>query len=258
MPTKSTVTSAINLLSLLSLAVVLVIYASNQKSMEVRLHEFAIMDAFKQKETIVFALSCTIFVNIPIAFELALDVYLQWKNSVDDHGERLLMILYTIIPSIILIIYRNSSIAPYLFSCLHATQYVGCFGAILSLCNKLVPEYFTSRKIIFIHFFFSIGSIFSMMAFGFDHLTWRDYCMLFCVCASMSTFFYITFCWISTLCLNSMPSFQRLSVNEFSCLLYLSTTTFTIIIIPGIAAALYVFSWQKFTLPVVLIFIYGN
>ena len=255
--TSSTATFKLNSLSLISLVIVFLIYSFNKNSIEDRLNNFNIMTAFNQKETIAFALSCTIFVNIPIAFELALDVCLLWKNSVDDHGERLLMILYTIIPSAIQIMNRNSAIAPYLLSCLHTTQYVGCFGAVLSLCNKLVPNYFTTKKMLVVHTFFSAGCIFSMMTFGYDSLTWRDYCMFLCFCASMSIYFYIMFKWISSLSLISKRTIKHLTVNEFSCLLYLSTTTLTIILLPGIAASIYVFSWRKFTLPVVLVFIYG-
>ena len=244
-------------LSLTSFICIIVIYCNSRQHIIPHLHSFPITEAFKQTETITISLSCTVFVTVPIAFELALDFYLKWQSSVLDRGERLVMIIYAVAPGLALIINQDCVDAPYLFACLHATQYVGLFGAILSLCNKLVPDYFAARNIIVIHFFFSAGSIFSMMAFGYDHLTWRDYLMLICVATSLLKFSYFAFTWIRSLKITSTNSFRALSINQFSCLLYLLTTYLTIIALPGLAASIYLFSWQKFDLPVVLVFIYG-
>ena len=217
--------------------------------------------AFESVELIFYSIACTISVTVPIALELFLDVVMSWKSSIDDTRERLFVVFVISVPGILIFAFNKQDL-PFIFSCFHAVQYVGCFGTVLSLCNKLIPNHFTTRKVVFVQFFFSLGSILSLSGFGKPLLSWENLSVLACVPISLGSFFLFLRAWLSSLgiCSLSHESYQlflSLSINEITCLLYISCTLLTIIVIPGVAAATCYLDWQYYNLPVVLIFIYS-
>jgi len=220
-----------------------------------------IVIAFSDYWYIFSAISSTIAVTIPMGLELLLDVIFDWKCGIDDRRERFSIILIIVVPGIIFLSYPKLEDLPFLFSSIHAAQYVGCFGAVLSICNKLVPDHFTTKRLIFVQFFFALASILSMIGFGLPICTWPNICVLLCIPTSLGTFSYITIKWIITLKIKFLPftwkRFHSLSINEMSCLLYIAGTMLTIITLPGIAAATKLLAWEFYDLPVVLIFIYS-
>ena len=236
-------------------------YTINKDSMRVKLFDSNIKNSLKpqQAQDIRISLFCSIFVTVPIAFELALDYYLKWKSRACDHGERFLMIAYVVIPSILLLLgmYEYFDAGPYLFACVHMSQYCGCFGAILSICNKIVPEYFTLKRMCLIILFYSLSNILLMLAYGFDHATWRDYLMIISLLISLISFFQIVITWMRTLKIRSFQALKQLSVNDFTCMLYLSTTILTIIIIPSVMGGLYISHNLAYSLPAMLVFTYS-
>ena len=251
----------INSFSLASVCLVMITYSINKESMAVKLCDSTVTASMtlEQLQAVIISLLCSIFVTIPIAFELTLDVYLKWNNGVGDYRERLLMVAYVIFPSVflLLVLYMDFDGGPYVIACVHVSQYIGCFGAILSLCNKLVPEYFTGKKICFTLFFYTFSNILLMLAYGLDDVTWKDYTMVICLLISLCTFFHAVASWIRSLDLKCRQSLKSLSVNQISCMLYLSTTILTIVIIPSVIGALYVCHILTFSLPVILIFPYS-
>ena len=178
----------INTFSIASIAVLISTYGCIRYSDGVKNHDDIVNAVIKDRKPITFALYCSILVTVPIALELALDIFLKWKSSIKDHGERILMILFIVIPSVVLIIYEENSDTPYLFICMHLCQYIGCFGAIISLCNKLAPRYFTVGRMILVQFFFSISSIFLLLSYEYEHLNWRNYSSWICLIISYIIF----------------------------------------------------------------------
>jgi len=246
----------ISLLSFTALAVVMILYALKKDTATVILHNTTTKHEFSN-DSIIVALSATIFVTIPIAFELALDIFFDWKSGIRDRSERLSMILYIVIPSLTLMANRTSAFLPYLFTCLHVIQYVGCFGAIISVCSKLVPKYFTKLKSVLIHFFFVLSSIFYALTYSFDNIAWPHYFMLISLLLSWSIFLSCLYTWLVQLNLKSVHSLRYLPVNELSCLLYIATTLITIMALPGVVGCLYIFDMFNFPYSVILIFTYN-
>ena len=216
--------------------------------------------AFNNPQSIFYAIVCTVAVTIPIGFELLLDLFMKWRSSIDDSRERLFLILLISVPGI-LIFYFDEEDLPFIFSIFHSLQYIGCFGVVLSLCNKLVPHYFTPSKMIFVQFFFVLGGILSMYGFGKPLMSWPNVSVFFATPLSIGSFLYFILEWLLTLNIKlSFTSYDdiiNLPINEITCLLYISCTLLTIIVIPGVAAATCLFDWQYFNLPIILIFIYS-
>ena len=219
-----------------------------------------IVVAFENQSQIFYAIVCTIAVTIPICLELVLDMIMRWKSSINDYNERIFVILVVSVPGFI-ILASDTIDLPFLFSCIHAIQYVGCFGCVLSLCHKLIPNYFTSRKMTFVQLFFSLGSIMSLSGFGKPLMTWQNISVLACIPVSLGSFIVFVWQWLSSLdirfCSSGRTKISSLSINEITCLLYISCTMLTIIVIPGVAAATCYLDWQYFNLPVILIFVYA-
>ena len=217
--------------------------------------------AFESIDLIFYSIVCTISVTIPIALELLLDVIMSWRSSIDDSRERLFVVFVISVPGILIFSFNKQDL-PFIFSCFHAVQYVGCFGTVLSLCNKLIPNHFTTRKVVFVQFFFSLGSILSLSGFGKPLLSWENISVLACIPLSLGSFFYFLRAWLASLGIlnlskKSYKIFLSLSINEITCLLYISCTLLTIIVIPGVAAATCYLDWQYYNLSVVLIFVYS-
>ena len=236
-------------------------YIIRRKDVSDLIRSSPIKVAFENNLVIMYAVVCTIAVTVPIALELILDILMSWKSGIEDHYERIFMILVITIPGFIFLSLKDSHDLPYIFCGLHAVQYVGCFGAILSLCHKLVPDHFTLNRVAFIHFFFSLASVVSMSGFGFPIRAWQNITVLFCIPISIGSFCIITVLWIKTLNLNFTSKFWdqfiKLSINQMSCLMYIICSLATIIVIPGLAASTCFLDWQYFNIYVILLFIYS-
>ena len=211
-------------------------------------------------ELIFYAILCTIAVTIPIVVELLLDTIMRWKSSIDDHRERIFIVSVITIPGVMIFLFDLEDI-PFIFSTFHAVQYMGCFGTVLSLCNKLIPNHFTTSKMAFVQFFFTLGGFVSMYGFGRSPTSWPNISVLFVTPLSLGSFLYFVYQWLSSLGIGftnkSISKIYNMTVNEITCLLYILCTFLTIIVIPGIAAASRLFIWESFDLPIILIFVYS-
>jgi len=216
--------------------------------------------AFRHKDYIYSAIIANVAIVVPITLELILDIYLQWKSGINDYIERIQMIMVVFVAGIILIVCPESEL-PFIFCYVHAVQFVGCLGAILSLCNKLVPKYFTLAKVLFVQFFFSVSSIFSVISIGHQYPNIPGLLVIPTVALSVGSLLYFCYVWLASLnlglTLTSLNNITKLSINELSCLLYVVCTLLTMVLIPGVAASTCLFNWINFDLPVVLVFIYS-
>ena len=64
---------------------------------------------------------------------------------------------------------------------MHALQYIGCLGAVLSICNKLVPNHFTFTRMSFVEFFFALGGYISTNGIGTSPTSWQSITVLFLI-----------------------------------------------------------------------------
>ena len=90
---------------------------------------------------------------MPIIFEIVLDIMFNWQSVINDRTERLIMVALVVLPGSMVLLFLDSLNISFIFSCTYAIQYVGCLGPILSICNNLVPEFFTGPRVILVQFF---------------------------------------------------------------------------------------------------------
>ena len=210
-------------------------------------------------ELIFYAIISTIAVTIPIVLEFFLDLLMNWKSNINDNNERVFVVFIIAVPGILIFFFDRADL-PFIFSTMHALQYIGCLGAVLSICNKLVPNHFTFTRMSFVEFFFALGGYISTNGIGTSPTSWQSITVLFLIPLSIGSFIYFVILWLSSLGIHSFQTIHKiksLSMDEITCLLYITCTLITIVIIPGIAAATFYLSWQYFNLPIILTFIYS-
>ena len=87
-------------------------------------------------------------------------------------------------------------------------------------------------------------------------MRWPSCSSIICLILSLSAFFTYTWKWVRSIELISWQSFRKLSVNEFSCVLYIVATVLTIVP-PPLMSILYFSNVIKLSTPLILLYTYG-
>lgn len=123
-----------------------------------------------------------LILNISTSVPTLLDLFLDAKFYPDDTDElmntwieRFFLSTLNIITGLIVLLIRKYEHIPYVYACIHATQFAGSMGMALLICKRLMPKYFsTTEKILGVQIFFSFASITSIMGFGHSILYWPN------------------------------------------------------------------------------------
>ena len=124
-----------------------------------------------------------LILNISTSVPTLLDLFLDAKFYPDDTDElmntwieRFFLSTLNIITGLIVLLIRKYEHIPYVYACMHATQFAGSMGMALLICKRLMPKYFsTTEKILGVQIFFSFASITSIiMGFGHSILYWPN------------------------------------------------------------------------------------
>ena len=212
-----------------------------------------------------------IIINIATAFTSSVDVlfdifdYIHHKveNGDDDHDyislpERTFLILLNIVTGLTLLFSSGDENIPYLYITIHALQFSGSMGIILLLCKKLIPQHFTTNRILFAQINFSLGTITTILGFGYDVSYWCNILNFF----FLGLFFYTLLKealipWILAVKDRLMLGFDRMSVDELCALWYLSLTLLFMLFIPAVVSFLKLCVWSRFDRADVYVFIYS-
>ena len=220
--------------------------------------------AFKNPRFIYIGLIMNVTCSLTNIVDLILDVMhillkyeLELKKEHDSWFERMFLVLLNIFSCISVLFLRENENIPYIYSCVHAFQYVGCMAVILLLCHKLEPKFFPRENIIITVVSFGAASVSSMLGFGHGISFWANILTFFLI----GSFFYfflgrMMVPWLLNIRV-AILSGKDLSTTTLCCLWYSFSTTIVIIIVPGIVALTSLFDWCEFTAPDVYIFVYS-
>ena len=206
--------------------------------------------AFQNPTFINFSLS----INIAMYFPTMVDLVLDWRNNSDvilsdqaELGHDLLLeraflaVLNVTCASLLLILRMDQNLA-YYYVGIHTVQYVGNLGAVLVLCRKLVPKYFTHTNIVGAHLSLAVGST---MAFASFHHSISHWSNIVAFLSASSVFYFLFGRILRPWCMALWSRVEKgkliLSIGETCALWYFISTIFIILLVPAITLAIKLF-----------------
>ena len=165
-----------------------------------------------------------------------------------------------IITGLIVLLIRKYEHIPYVYACIHATQFAGSMGMALLICKRLMPKYFsTTEKILGVQIFFSFASITSIiMGFGHSILYWPNILTFVFILGFFNNFIgRICVPWLVDLRAHIYVEKRDLTAEELCTLWYLMSTLIIIIVVPGIVASIKLYDWCNFNIIDVYVFVYS-
>jgi signal transduction histidine kinase len=147
--------------------------------------------------------------------------------------ERDFMALINIPSALILLILHNDENVAYYFAAVHVPQFVGNLGAVLILCRKLVPEYFTSVNILGAQFSLAFGITLAFAMFGQS----SGYLFNVLVIVSMIINIYFIFIrilrpWFMDLGNRVLFGEESITISELCALWYFLSALFIAVLVP--------------------------
>lgn len=186
------------------------------------------------KQFIILNCFCCIATAIPSTNDLILDMWFNWDSEINDRPERVLILLLQYIPSILLVAFPPQVNLAMLFIVSHSYQICGCLCATLSLCHRLIPNYFTLKKCYTMQVFMGLTGFLSIAGIGRPLSYWVNI-LPFIFSTITSFIFYDTFnVWMSKENLiGKLRKGVKLSPREIYCSLYLFSYScyFTIVFV---------------------------
>ena len=239
-------------------AMSIAIYFSRNQRIEESTVGSPIAEAFNHNDSIIYALIFNLSISGQFLLELLLDVSFGWKNLVDDRTERAIIVFSIAFSDIWLIFSKSSVDLPFLFCTTHVFQFAVCFCCVISLCNKLIPNYFTHKRVFFMAFTYSICCIFGLLAFAPGNKSWESILSLTIGTVNQVYFASIFFLWLRSL---NWVTFKfilipEMNVNEKAAFLYITTTIIILTLTPGIIGFSAFYEWQNYDKNKILAFIY--
>jgi len=246
-------------------------YKPSYESFEAEIHGTILGKAFLDPRQILYAMVCTVSVNVAVMIDLLFDFFVDYEFSKwDDKFERLSMVLATIIPGVVLL---NSAYNPNMsltFAFSHVCQILGCFAPIYSLCIKLVPDFFHFPGLLTSYAFAAFSGVLTVTV-GLDKPLhhWSNILLIVFMIISTGIFFQMVLKWARSVYARAKPVTENwyafkitvipkiMSEKEICCLLYLLCTFGTIVCIPSVTAFCCVCQWRNWGLTAICVNIYS-
>ena len=207
--------------------------------------------------TTLLSLSCNIGISLPMLCEVAsyycFDIYISNNNL---HFDRFLLAILVIIPNIIIIQLINYSHVSLIFAATHAFQYVAAFAVVLAQSNQSYPNIFTLSRCSYFITIFGVAGLNAVYGFGRPLRHISNILSIFLVILTLIPYFYILSRWYPLNMLLSLHNWGRMD-DQLITLFYIFFFIISIIIFPGILAAIKQFEWSRFDIITVNCFIYG-
>ena len=206
--------------------------------------------AFQTPTYIYFALIMNVAIYLPTLLDLVLDLKnnrdMTFQDDADigkEHDslvERASMALINITVALLLLILRNDPNVAFYYVGFHITQFVGNLGAVLILCRKLVPQYFSAINIIGAQLSIGVATTTGYAIFGQRNGgNWPNVLMF--VSALLTWYFLlirILYPWFRALLSRGVLLWKDgLTIRESCALWYFLSTVLFIIIAPGATCA---------------------
>ena len=212
-----------------------------------------------------------IIINIATAFTSSVDVifdiidYIHHKveDGDDAHDyislpERTFLILLNVVTGLIILSFSGSEHIPYIYTTIHSLQFSGSMGIILLLCKKLIPQHFTTNKILFVQINFTLGTITAALGFGYSVSYWCNILTF----VFLGIFFYTllkeaVLPWILEVKGRLMLGYDHMSVDELCALWYLSLTLAFMLFIPSVVGIAKLCEWSRLDRTDLYVFVYS-
>jgi len=230
------------------------------------LHDTPLYRAFEDPLLIYFGITVNISTSIPTVMDLLMDSKsyrdLSFEDEIvadnDSWIERFFLAALSIVPGVVVLLFRGDVNIPYIYVIVHSIQTLGSVGMVLLICKKQEQKHFTSIGIINTMIISTLTMATSILGFGHGILyppNILTYVLM--ICGSYFLLGKFMFPWMRDVWVQSISKRKPLSIRESCVMWYFMNTMIILMLIHTAVGAFKYCLWTSYDYLDINVFVFS-